>query len=294
MPNNNKKSGKTLLQERRKNVASNVQRKEPSFLETTGNGRINKSPVQPGFFGTSLLNDFREEYPPVARPDDQEEEREESIFEKQAKSIFSSTSNCMDIHNAAVALCQLLVLTSTDERRRFIYSLNSSLLVHDNKCPEINDSSISEALLPSFELTVLKGSIKTHAWSMVARYDDEYLLETRNLPKYKDAWCNSSYPLGSSNELQLLWTMSGYDFHTSHVGLGVVSWNNVRSLHRFLCHCTARHIAGSMMAIGVTTFSELFSKLILSLPMRETLGYYQKPMPSTLMYVVEMFLVLLN
>jgi hypothetical protein len=296
--------------------------------------------MRPGFHGASLLAAFHQEYPPESidlTDDYKEEDAAEDDADVEEEATKASTNRArLTMHHAITALCHLITLTDTDGHTRFLYSLNPSLLCPLSPSPTTSPTPSVPVLVPapapSFELTVLKGSIKTHVWSMAARYDDDYLLEVHNLPPpalyhytytsptvssfqqqekshSDDVSGGSSGSVGvnasdngkdsvsgvdgagfiaSSDDIgpsgaDLLWTMNGFDMHTSRVGLGVVSWPNMHALHHYLCTKTVPHVAASLGGIGVATFTRLFSRVVLGLPMREALGEYFKPMPATLM-----------
>lgn len=292
-------------------------------------------PSRSGFHGASLLAAFQKEYPPDL-PESHENEENEEVEEdrhrakekEKEKGSDAMNHSRLAMYHAATALCHLLILTDTDDQKRFIYCLNSSLLLGGATSTTTTAAVVATVTTPpTFELTVLKGSIKTHVWSMAARYDDDYLLEVRHLPpllqhqrhpssSHSSSFSSFSLSSFSSQQQQdkddedvveesntellntdtdadaddidadpvdLLWTMSGFELHTSQVGHGVVSWTNMKALHHYLCTQTLPHVAASLSALGVTVFSRLFSKVLLGLPMRETLGSYFKPMPATLM-----------
>ena len=305
-----------------KPIAENVRQSTPAFRSpVSGCNEVqtiqSPKPLPPsrsGFHGASLLAAFHKEYPPdLPEPPENDEEKVDVVEDRKCKEKESPRLHHSRLYHAATALCHLLVLTDTDDQNRFLYSLNSSLLLQGGQrlpaAPGPTSTGAAPEALPSpptFELTVLKGSIKTHVWSMAARYDDEYLLEVRHLPhlqlhqrvpssssqqqvgvkekeKEWSAEVNYSGPDPDEDPVDLLWTMSGFELHTSRVGFGVVSWTNMTALHYFLCTQTVPHVAASVCALGVTAFSRLFSKVLLGLPMRETLGSYFKPMPATLM-----------
>ena len=265
--------------------------KSPSHCSSKQSKKKRDTPKPPppsrsGFHGASLLAAFSKEYPadgpgPGPGPDSSMKSAEEEKVDVSTNLIRLS------MYHAATALCRMIVLTDTDDKNRFLYSLNSSLL--------LGSEDSHAAVPPSFELTVLKGSISTHLGLITARYDDEYLLEVHNLPIPQKDYRHCSFPHITSrgsrgtdtdsdgSDTDLLWTMNGFDLRAARVGLGVVSWQNMKALHSFMCTATVPQVATSIGSIGVSAFTNLFSKVLLGLPMRETMGSYHKPMPATLM-----------
>ena len=215
-----------------------------------------------GFRGTSLLSAFQKEYSSsTALPN----------ISKGNHDSFNGPANLVSLH-AASALCNLVILTHSDCTTRFLYSLNPQFI----KMPK----AAGKLPLPSFELTVLKGSVKAHAWSMAARFDDDYLLEVLNLPR---SYLPSYAPESPSENVDILWNMNGYDFLSGKIGMGIVSWNNMKALRGFICNECVPHVAACIRSIGVLKFAQIFSKVLMCLPIREHFGKHYEPMPASSM-----------
>lgn len=107
-----------------------------------------------------------------------------------------------------------------------------------------------------FQLDVIKGSVYTFIWSTFARFDDEYIL----------SWhCHA--------ENYTLWHMKGVDVLNAKVKTARVDWFQLQSVQNEL----------GIYGIGVSAFSKLLGRLLLSLPYFHRTGKYIAPMPASFM-----------
>lgn len=111
-------------------------------------------------------------------------------------------------------------------------------------------------------LRVIKGSILTNIWNMLARFDDEYAVYAKG---------------GHTNIIQdddgLLWYLKWVDIYEKKLVEGNINWFFMYKLHEFT----------KLQSIGVLAFSKMLGRIIMSLPCFVFMKQYVVPMPIAFM-----------
>ncbi len=111
-------------------------------------------------------------------------------------------------------------------------------------------------------LRVLKGSILTNVWNVLARFDDEYAIYAKG---------------GDSNIIQddeaLLCYLKWVDIYNKKLVEGNLNWFFMNKLHAFT----------QLQSVGVLAFAKMLGRIIICLPCFVFMRKYIIPMPLAFM-----------
>jgi hypothetical protein len=116
-------------------------------------------------------------------------------------------------------------------------------------------------------LSALKGSFLTVLWNTFARFDDEYSLEIQLSDRHTVTESNHD------KSTHLLWKVRGVDAMNAKITQGQVDWFQLRNLQLIMQ-------AGS---VGVSTFTKLLGRMLLSFPNYYRNKNYIATMPASFM-----------
>jgi hypothetical protein len=122
-------------------------------------------------------------------------------------------------------------------------------------------------------LSALKGSFLTVLWNTFARFDDEYSLEVQLLSDKNETSDAHSDPNNNSYSTHLLWKVRGVDAMNAKITQGQVDWFQLRNLQQIM----------QANSVGVSTFTKLLGRMLLSFPNYYINKQYIATMPASFM-----------